>query len=101
MTVPGIGAPHRSFHALFGFRVDVQLLCGRFVSDEDGPELAVEFEKHFAISSLCQVFCHGQSLDVQRFPLFDRHFELFADFGARQENASRQFVNRAVLAAEF
>ena len=26
---------------------------------------------------------------------------LFADFGARQENASRQFVNWAVLAAEF
>ena len=93
--------PDRSFHAFFGFRVDVRLLGGRFVSEEDGHELAVEFEKHFAVPSLRQVFCHGQCLDVQRFPLFDRHFELFADFGARQENASRQFVNWAVLAAEF
>ena len=66
MTVPGIGAPHRSFHALFGFRVDVQLLCGRFVSDEDVPKLAVEFKKK--LRDLRQVFCHGQSLDVQRFP---------------------------------
>ena len=44
--------PDRSFHAFFGFRVDVRLLGGRFVSEEDGHELAVEFEKHFAVPSL-------------------------------------------------